>query len=162
MTIEGADPIAVYAAIVSTAAAGWQVWERRQRRIPQVEVELQNVSSERGPGLWLDVRNRGEYPARVTLITFRNHDPRRAYAALRPGRFSRVGKPLPGLAITEPGPGTTLPGVIEPHGAGYTVVATSELERAGVDLSKPIRAAVLVATGERFATRSARLRSKNS
>ena len=71
----------------------------------------------------------------MTLITFRNHDPRRAYAVLRPGRFSRVGKPLPGLAITEPGPGTTLPGVIEPHGVGFTVVSASELEWAGVDLS---------------------------
>jgi hypothetical protein len=118
MMIEGTDPIAVYAAIVSTAAVAWQVWERWQRRIPQVEVELHSASTEPESRLWLDVRNRGEYRAHVTLITFRNHDPRRAYAVLRPGRFSRVGKPLPGLAITEPGPGTTLPGVIEPHGAG--------------------------------------------
>ena len=40
MDVEGIDPVAVYAALRSTVALGWQIWKEHQARRPQVEVKI--------------------------------------------------------------------------------------------------------------------------
>ena len=40
MDFEGIDPVAVYAALVSTVALGWQILKERRARRPQVEVQI--------------------------------------------------------------------------------------------------------------------------
>ena len=64
------DWIAVYAALVATAGLGWQAWERRQRRRPQVQPQLRAFTVDGRPGLVLDVRNRGDHSVRVRTASF--------------------------------------------------------------------------------------------
>ena len=40
MDVEGIDPLAVYAALRSMVALGWQSWKEHQARRPQVEVKI--------------------------------------------------------------------------------------------------------------------------
>jgi hypothetical protein len=40
MDIGGIDPVAIYAALVSTVALGWQILKERRARRPQVEVQI--------------------------------------------------------------------------------------------------------------------------
>ena len=40
MDVEGIDPLAVYAALISMVALGWQSWKEHQARRPRVEVKI--------------------------------------------------------------------------------------------------------------------------
>jgi hypothetical protein len=40
---EGIDPVAVYAALMSRVALGWQIWKGHQARRPQVESRFAGV-----------------------------------------------------------------------------------------------------------------------
>jgi hypothetical protein len=40
MDVEGIDPVAVDAALISTVALGWQSWKEHQARRPRVEVKI--------------------------------------------------------------------------------------------------------------------------
>jgi hypothetical protein len=43
------DPIAIYAAVVSTVALGWQIQKERQARRPQVEVKISYADVDPSP-----------------------------------------------------------------------------------------------------------------
>jgi hypothetical protein len=43
MDVEGIDPLAVYAALISMVALGWQSWKEHQARRPQVEVKTRRA-----------------------------------------------------------------------------------------------------------------------
>jgi hypothetical protein len=49
MDVEGIDPVAVYAALMSTVALGWQIWKEHQARRPQVGVKIRGRWSASGP-----------------------------------------------------------------------------------------------------------------
>ncbi len=97
------DPVAIYAAVVSTIALGWQIRKERRARRPQVEVKVSYALlgyPSRGPAevAHIEARNRGDLPVRVNSAGFNLQD----------GSGNA-------LAITWQPPGATLPGVIGPR-----------------------------------------------
>ena len=72
------DVIAVYAALVGTAAVAWPVSQARKARRPDVEVALffttlrNEVSAQEFRCLFLEARNRGDHPIRVTTAGVSN------------------------------------------------------------------------------------------
>jgi hypothetical protein len=51
------------------------------------------------------------------------------------------------MSLTTPMPGASLPGTVEPHNSGVAFALKEEVERQGVDLTKPVRVWARLATG---------------
>jgi len=130
------DPVAIYAAVVSTIALGWQIQKERRARRPQVEVKVSYALlgyPSRGPAevAHIEARNRGDLPVRVNSAGFNLQD----------GSGNA-------LAITWQPPGATLPGVVGPRDAGFTYLLEDEL--GPLDLYRPLVGWVSLSTGERI------------
>jgi hypothetical protein len=111
------DPVAIYAAVVSTIALGWQIQKERRARRPQVEVQVSYAllgypNRDPAEAVEITARNRGDLPVRVNSAGFDLQD--------RSGNA---------LAITWQPPGATLPGAIGPRDSGFTYLLREELGR---------------------------------
>ncbi len=109
------DVIAGYAAVVATAALGWEIRKARQARRPQVEVAISYAVlgyPDRGMQecAHIEVRNRGDLPVRVTSAGFKLQDGSDMIAS-----------------IPHQQPAATIPGVIEPRDSGFTYLLKDEL-----------------------------------
>jgi hypothetical protein len=75
------DYVAAYAAVVATAAFGWQVWSSYRARRPQVTLWLEAWRTKRSGGkITVDdaevrIRNRGDNAVRVDRLYFRHSFP---------------------------------------------------------------------------------------
>jgi hypothetical protein len=125
------DVIAVYAALVGTAAVAWPVWQARKARRPDVEVALffttlrNEVSAQEFRCLFLEARNRGDHPIRVTTAGVSNE---KINYTFMPGRIDvyKKGAAFPHASINDDFPRAEvstilpppIPGIILPHDAG--------------------------------------------
>ena len=130
------DPVAIYAALVSTVALGWQILKERRARRPQVEVQIRySLIGYPGPGAaeaaHIEARNRADMPVRVTGAGFNAQDGSE-YVAF----------------ITHQPPGATLPGMIGPRDSGFTYLLKDEL--GPLDPFRPLVGFVSLSTGERI------------
>jgi hypothetical protein len=136
MDFEGIDPVAIYAALVSTVAVGWQILKERRARRPQVEVKISySLLGYPGRGAagaaHIEVRNRGDMPVRVTSAGFELQDGSEDVAH-----------------ITHQPPSATLPGVIGPRDSGFTYILEDAL--GPLDPFRPLVGFVRLSTGERI------------
>jgi hypothetical protein len=133
--MEATDWIAVYAAVVSTIAVGWQIRREWRYQRPQVEVKIWMgvlVFPTGGrPGLQIEARNRGDHPIRVASAGYNVQD-----------GSGHV------LAIMFDQPGATIPGVIQARDSGFTYLLPEQLR--DLDPSRPVVGWVSLATGERI------------
>jgi hypothetical protein len=133
------DPVAIYAAVVSTVALGWQILKERRARRPQVEVKVSYAllgypSREPAEAAEIEARNRGDHPIRVTSAGFNLQDDS--------GRT---------VVITWQPPGATLPAVVGSRDSGMTYLLREEL--GPLDVFRPLVGWVSLSTGERFHSR---------
>jgi hypothetical protein len=142
--VDATDWIAGYAAVVSTAALGWQILKERRARRPQVEVKVGNaILSYPGRGVvesaHIEARNRGDLPIRVTSAGFNLQD-----------GTART------LAVIQQPPGATLPGAIGPRDSGMTYLLLDDL--GPLDPFRPLVGWVSLSTGERIHSKPFTLR----
>lgn len=133
--------VAIYAAAVSTASLGWQVWNARRARRPHVEVALSHTvyippTGSAESTVQIDVRNRGDIPVQVASVGVRTK-----------GRATMLAAPRRGES--------TLPGEIHPRDAGFTYFPTDEL--SSLDLSRPLVGWALLSTGEHIDSKPMKL-----
>ncbi len=147
MKVTTPDAIAGYAAVVATAALGWQVWNATRPHRPDINVGL-DVVLLRDPDLGgrlvcrLVVRNRGSHRIRVEQVAIR-----------MPGR------PFIDVDLTEDNTiHATVPGAVEPSDAGIVLFRPEVLREAGVDLRRPVEAYAQLSTQEGFWSPATRLR----
>ncbi len=128
--------VAAYAAVVATASLGWQVYAWRHRQQNRVTVSVRLAIASPAPGvsvqaLSITATNNSEHAVRVTGVgvDLNRRD---------------------GWQFHQPAPihGATLPGIIQPHDAGVSMIDRENAEREGLDLTKPVVAWVRLATGE--------------
>jgi hypothetical protein len=132
----GIDPVAIYAALVSTVALGWQILKERRARRPQVKVQIRwALMTLPMQGVvevaHIEARNRGDMPVRVTSAGFSLQDGSRNV-----------------LAIAHQPAGATLPGVIGPRDSGFTYLPEGDL--GPLDRFRPLVGWVSLSTGERI------------
>jgi hypothetical protein len=136
--------IAIYAALISTAVLGWNVYSWVQSRRTRLSVNISNAIMGEPLGtlhvLAVQATNRGDHSARVTSFGLEANDDS--------GRQ---------LVFVNPVNGSTLPGPIAPHdsGTGYQPIDT--INPAEVDLRKPVVAFVQTADNGRYRSKPARL-----
>jgi hypothetical protein len=141
--------IALVAALLAAASLGWQLGAalgRRRRDRIEVEVRLGLPVYSQGGGRWaifIEVTNGSEHPIRWVSASLELGDSRTLYLMDHP-------------------PGGELPAVIQPHDSHHTWVDCAEVERQGVDLRQPIAAAVKMASGEVYRSRSRRLAGRRT
>jgi hypothetical protein len=133
------DPVAIYAAIVSTVALGWQILKERRARRPQVQVTISYAllgypDREPAEAVEITARNRGDLPVRVTSAGFNLQDDSDRTMVI-------AGQP----------PGATLPGVVGPRDSGFTYLFRGEL--GPLDVFRPLVGWVSLSTGERIHSR---------
>jgi hypothetical protein len=141
--------LALVAALLAAASLGWQfgatLGRRRRDRI-EVEARLGLPVYSQGGGRWatfIEVTNGSEHPIRWVSASLELGDSRTLYLMDHP-------------------PGGELPAIIQPHDSHHTWVDCAEVERQGVDLRQPIAAAVKMASGEVYRSRSRRLAGKRT
>jgi hypothetical protein len=143
--MEATDWIAGYAAVVATAAFGWEVWKTIRARRPPVEVKLSNALLTFLPdppwAAMVNVLNHGSQPIRVNSAGFNFQD----------GSGQTV-------VIMQPPPRATIPGVVEPGDAGQTWLLLDEL--GPLDPFRPLVAWASLATGQRIDSKPFTLRSR--
>ena len=128
--------IAVYAALVATGSLCWQVYTWRHRRKNRVEVSVRLAVASPAPGetiqaLSVTATNRSEHPVRVSGVGLDLHREDNY-------QFHQA------AALY----GATLPGVVDPNDAGTALIMRDQAEAEGLDLFKPVKAWVRLATGE--------------
>lgn len=137
--------IAGYAAVVSTAALGWQVYSWRHKRQSHVDVDARLAlaflpdSDSPEKVVAVSVANRSDHPVRVTGAGLDLQDGS-GYQLHHVGQF----------------PGSTLPGMVEPYDSASAFLPLEQIEAEGIDFSRPVIAWARLATGE---TRKSRPRS---
>jgi hypothetical protein len=146
--LEATGWVAIYAAAVSTGSLGWQIWNARQARRPQVEVVLSNsllnfVGPEPEWAVQVDVRNHGDQQVRVTSVGFNMQD--------GSGRT---------VTLTRIPPLATLPGEIAPRDSGFTYLL--EPEWTWLDPFRPLVAWVKLSTGQPIYSKPFTLRSRGA
>lgn len=141
--------LALAAALLAAASLGWQLGAtlgRRRRDRIEVEARLGFPVYSRGGGRWaifIEVTNGSEHPIRWVSASLELGDGRMLYLMDHP-------------------PGGELPAVIQPHDSHHTWVDCAEVERQGVDLRQPVAAAVKMASGEVWRSRTRRLAGRRS
>jgi hypothetical protein len=141
--------LALAAALLAAASLGWQLGAalgRRRRDRIEVEVRLGLPVYSQGGGRWaifIEVTNGSEHPIRWVSASLELGDGRMLYLMDHP-------------------PGGELPSVIQPHDSHHTWVDCAEVERQGVDLRQPVGAAVKMASGEVWHSRTRRLAGKRT
>lgn len=141
------DIIAGYAAVVATVAVAWPIWQARQARRPQVEVELHNTLGWRGDqerrALFLEARNRGDHPVRVITAGISDEHldyifmPGRIEVLKSPAASPHAGLEIPDLHSLGAPVAPPLPGIILPRDAGSRMLpddAIAALLACGVKL----------------------------
>jgi hypothetical protein len=130
------DWIAGYAAVVGTAALGWEVWKATRPRRPEVNVDLKVAWSDGKAHrvCMLVVRNRGDHRIRVEKVAVRMHGKQVIEVLLTEG-----------LVID-----ATIPGPVEPSDAGIVFFDPDDLREAGIDLRRPVDGYVQLSTQEGF------------
>jgi hypothetical protein len=142
--MDATDWIAGYAAVVSTVAVGWQILKERRAQRPQIEVKVMNAmltypAREPAWSIQIEARNRGDLPVRVSSAGFNLQD----------GSGNTV-------AIIQPPPGATLPGLIGPRDAAMTYLLMEDL--GPLDPYRPLVGWVSLSTGERIHSKPSTLR----
>ena len=127
------DVVTAYAALVATAALGWQVWTWRQQRRPvKVRVALACVGYPDGP-VWtvaVEAINRSDHAVNVRSAGLMMQDGTgREWVIVRPLDISK------------------LPGAVEPHDAAGVFV-TADSVREHFDLLRPVVGWVRLASGD--------------
>jgi hypothetical protein len=122
--MDATDVIAGYAAVVATAALGWEIRKARQASRPQVEVDVTNamLGYPSGGAQWsahIQASNHGDLPVRVAAAGFKVQDGSGMNAVIHWQQ-----------------PGATIPGVVEPRDSGFTYLLEGELGR--LDLYRPL------------------------
>jgi hypothetical protein len=135
--MEPTDWIAIYAALVATAALGWQMWERRQRRRAQVKLSLGFYDDI----LYLYIRNRGDHPVRIMTVRFEN-------LVIPVNDDARI--LISGLDSHVRVPNKSTLGLIPPHDAARVDLRREEILQAGMTFAEPVIATVTTATGDRL------------
>lgn len=141
--------LALAAALLAAASLGWQLGSalgRRRRDRIEVDVRLGLPVYSQGGGRWaifVEVTNGSEHPIRWVSAALELQDSRTLYLMDHP-------------------PGGDLPAVIQPRDSHHTWVDCAEVERQGVDLHQSVAAAVKLATGEVYRSRSRRLAGRRS
>ena len=134
--MDAGDITAIYAAVVATAALGWQVFQWRHRRKSHVSVDVKlaifpMTAGGVRDGVTIDVTNRSERPIRVTSA----------------GLFMQDGSRRTFVQPQQP-PGAELPGIVESYDSKLTYFWREDLTAAGFDLTRPLQAWANLATGE--------------
>jgi hypothetical protein len=149
MKLTPTDVIAGYAAIVATAALGWEVSkEIRSRRLKiEVEVTSEFFSVDDKPSWWarIEVRNHSDRPIRVESVG-----------------FDFQADLVKAVMIKDQEPGMTVPGVIAAHDSGFARFPKDKLDRYGVDTTQPLAGWARLSTGERFEAELVKLWKKPS
>lgn len=129
--------VAGYAAVVSTAALGWQVlsWLLARKNRVKVIVKAALLGMDDGSmidAVSVEVVNRSDHAVRVTGV----------------GLYLQDGSGRQMHQVTAP-PGATLPGTVKSHDSGSTFFVAEDLMReAGIDVYEPIAGWVNLSTGE--------------
>jgi hypothetical protein len=148
--VEPADLIAVYAALVGTAAAAWPIWQARKARRPDVEVALFTVllhseaTDQQYRVMFLEARNRGDHPVRVLTAGISNE---KINYSFMPGRIE-VAKPgaafshasvadnfSEDIARSAPTP-PPIPGIVLPRDAGARMLPEEAMRALLASLMK--------------------------
>jgi hypothetical protein len=134
--------VAIYAAIVATAALGWQVftWWRHHRTKVEVFVragEAQVDGTAERPAILVIVRNLSAYDIRIVTVVLAQDG--RALVAVPPM--------LPQGRPDEP------PGLVPPRDIRTAALEREEAVKAGLDASRPAAAWVGLASGETFSSK---------
>jgi hypothetical protein len=147
--LQVSDIIAIYAALVGTAAVVWPVWQARKARRPDVEVALflttlrNEVSGQGFRCLFLEVRNRGDHAIRVTTAGISNE---KIDYRFMPGRIdvAKKGAAFPHASIDDDFPRDELsaiapppiPGIILAHDAGSRMLSEEAMTALLASLMK--------------------------
>jgi hypothetical protein len=129
--------IAIYAAVVATAGVAWQVYTWLRLHGTRVRVTVSNAFLTFPDHLpqvaMITVRNLGGHPIRVTSAGFDFQD--------GSGRT---------VVLTQPPPGASLPGIVQPRDSAETWVEEQHFTSSGIDVFRPLVAWARLATGETF------------
>ena len=132
--------IAIYAAILSTGGLGWQVYTWIRAHGTRVRVEVTNAflpfTDHVSYVAMITVTNLGEHAIRVTSAGFDFQD--------SSGRT---------VVLANAPPGSSLPGVVQPHDSGMTWLEETQFASGGIDVYRPLVAWAKLATGETFKSR---------
>lgn len=137
--------VAGYAAIVATLSLLWQIylWQHRRRSHVEVSAQIALMGMTDGRSLQvmaISATNNSEHSVRITGAGVDLQD--QSGAALH---------------IIDPPPGSTVPGVVQPHDSGQTFVSQGEYEDRGISPYEPVVAWVRLATGELVKSKPAAL-----
>lgn len=129
--------IAAYAALVSSAGVGWQIYSWRQTHKTRVRVTVANAVI---PLLHGDVQR----VVSVGVVNDSGHQ-------VRVTGFGLLANDGSGqqLFFISPVPGSSLPGVVQPHDSGTGLNDWRGLFGAPIDFSRPVEAFAMLASGER-------------
>lgn len=140
------DPLALYAAVLSTALAGWQIYTWNRERATVLEVRLAHAFPTEGPEFqhWLSIEaiNRSSHAIRVTSAGFYLQDGSNR-----------------SMVITAPLPWSTIPGEVLPHDSGAAFILAGDAQQGGIDIYRPLQAWVNTADGHTFVSKSKTLMS---
>lgn len=130
--------MAIYAALVATGSALWQVvtWVLGHRTRVEVQVATGAVLLVGQPALDVVIVtaiNRSAHPVRVTNVGIDYQD--------QTDRW---------LIALGNHPADTMPGVVQPHDSGEAHLSTTDLAARGIDLHKPVVGRVRLATGKPY------------
>lgn len=148
--------VAVYAAMVATGALAWQVvmWLRSHRTVVKVtHAKAWRVQREDGAEPVPDQRAvMAEELILVRAVNLSDHPVRIVEVHLQP----EIDSEEVGIFTIQRAVGDDIPGTIQPHDAG---ICRFPLDRTEQDMSEPILAKVVLATGQVFFSQRRPLRS---
>jgi hypothetical protein len=140
------DPLAIYGALVGTAAFGWQIYSWRRDRSTNVEVRLSQgvLTPSMKEAVFIEAINHSNHPIRINTAGLVLQDRSGDWAVSQ--EFAQGG--------------LGLPGVVAPNDSGQTWWSMGEVEQARFDLHKPIVARVVAGKGMRFHSKPTTLRKR--
>jgi hypothetical protein len=132
--VTAGEIVAIYAAVASTGALGWQVYSWLHSRSTRVEVRVDMGMTEEPRGTLIAVTavNRSEHPIRIASA----------------GLFAPGGDDL--VARNHPDIKGAIPGDVAARDSGIAHFHLQELQHAGFDLTQPIAGYAWLSTGERI------------
>ncbi len=142
------DPVAIYAAAIASLAVFWEAYTWRKARQPAINVTVSQGLFSLTDGSvsdWnviLEVANRGSQTVNVAQAGF----------------YLQHGPNEPRIFIGAGRPGAGLPGSVAAQNNAFTYTSEGQAVQHGLDLTKPIRGYVRLATGETLKSKPATLR----